>query len=54
MGILTNDGRGCGSRKKFQSLMGSCENLVAKILVANGLLQKLGHENFSREWMWSH
>ena len=33
MGILTNDGRRCGSRKNFQSLMGSRE--------------KLGREKFS-------
>ena len=36
VGILTNDGRGCGSRENFQSLMGSRENVVAKNLVANG------------------
>ena len=35
-GILTNDGRGCGSRENFQSLLGSRENWVAKKLVANG------------------
>ena len=35
-GILTNDGRGCGSRVNFQSLLGSRENWVAKNLVANG------------------
>ena len=29
-GILTNDGRGCGSRKNFQSLMGSPERWVMK------------------------
>ena len=29
--ILTNDGRGCGSRDYFQLLMGSRENGVAKI-----------------------
>ena len=36
-GILTNDGRGCGSRENFQSLLGSRENWVAKkiFLVAN-------------------
>ena len=28
-GILTNDGRGCGSRENFQSLMDSRENGVA-------------------------
>ena len=36
VGILTNDGRGCGSRENFQSLLGSCEYWVAKNLVANG------------------
>ena len=30
-GILTNDGRECGDRDNFQSLMGSRENGVAKI-----------------------
>ena len=49
-GILMNDGRRCGSRKNFQSLVGSRErwvmknfsrsvvakNWVAKNLVANG------------------
>ena len=35
-GILTNDGRGCGSREKFQSLLGSREYWVTKNLVANG------------------
>ena len=35
-GILTNDGRGCGSHENFQSLLGSRENWVAKNLVANG------------------
>ena len=36
-GILTNDGRGCGSRENFQLLMGSRERwVVKKILVANG------------------
>ena len=35
-GIFTNDGRGCGSRENFQSLLGSRENWVAKKLVANG------------------
>ena len=35
-GILTNDGRGCGGRDNFQSLMGSRENGVAKNLVASG------------------
>ena len=34
-GILTNDGRGCGSRENFQLLLGSRENWVAKNLVAN-------------------
>ena len=34
-GILTNDGRGCGSRENIQSLLGSRENWVAKNLVAN-------------------
>ena len=34
-GILTNDGRGCGSRENFQSLLGSREYWVAKNLVAN-------------------
>ena len=29
-GILTDDGRGCGSRKNFQLLLGSRENWVAK------------------------
>ena len=35
-GILTNDGRGCGSHENFQSLMGSRENGVAKNLGASG------------------
>ena len=35
-GILMNDGRGCGSRENFQSLLGSREYWVAKNLVANG------------------
>ena len=35
-GILTNDGRGCGSRENFQSLLGSRENGDAKNLVASG------------------
>ena len=34
-GILTNDGRGCGSCENFQSLLGSREYRVAKNLVAN-------------------
>ena len=34
-GILTNDGRGCGSRENFQSLLGSREYWAAKNLVAN-------------------
>ena len=29
-GILTNDGRGCGSRENFRSLVGSRERWVAK------------------------
>ena len=29
-GILTNDGRECGGRENFQSLLGSHENGVAK------------------------
>ena len=29
-GILTNNGRGCGCREKFQSLMGSRKRWVAK------------------------
>ena len=29
-GILTNDGRGCGSRENFQLLVGSRERWVAK------------------------
>ena len=44
-GILTNDGRGCGSRKNFQSLLGSRENWVAKNLVANAKSRKWGREN---------
>ena len=36
-GILTNDGRGCGSGENFQSLLGSREYWVAK--------------NFSRKWL---
>ena len=35
-GILTNDGRECGGRDNFQSLMGSRVNGVAKNLVASG------------------
>ena len=35
-GILMNDGRECGSRRNFQSLMGSREIGVAKNLVASG------------------
>ena len=35
-GILTNDGRRCGGRDYFQSLMGSRDNGVAKKLVASG------------------
>ena len=35
-GILTNNGRGCGSRENFYLLLGSRENCVAKNLVANG------------------
>ena len=35
-GILTKDGRECGSRENFQSLLGSRKNGVTKILVANG------------------
>ena len=35
-GILTNDGRGCGSHENFQLLMGNSESWVAKSLVANG------------------
>ena len=35
-GILTNDGRECGGRDNFQSLMGSRENGVTKNLVASG------------------
>ena len=35
-GILTNDGRECGGRDNFQSLMGSRDNRVAKNLVASG------------------
>ena len=34
-GILTNDGRGCGSLENFQSLLGSREYWVAKNLVAD-------------------
>ena len=34
-GILTNDGRGCGSRENFQSLMGSRENGGCEKLVAS-------------------
>ena len=34
-GILTNDGRECGSRENFQSLLGSREYWVAINLVAN-------------------
>ena len=36
-GILTNNGRECGGRDNFQSLMVSRE--------------KVGRENFSREWV---
>ena len=35
-GILANDGRECGGRDNFQSLMGSRENGVAKNLVTSG------------------
>ena len=35
-GIFMNDGRECGGRDNFQSLMGSRENGVAKNLVACG------------------
>ena len=35
-GFLTNDGRGCGNRGNFQSLLGSREYWVAKNLVGNG------------------
>ena len=35
VGILTNDGRECGGRDNFQSLMGSRDNWVAINLVAN-------------------
>ena len=35
-GILTNDGRECGGRDNFQSLMGSRDNGVAENLVASG------------------
>ena len=35
-GILTNNGRGCGSRENYQSLLGNRENWVAKKLVAIG------------------
>ena len=34
-GILRNDGRECGGRDNFQSLLGSREYWVAKNLVAN-------------------
>ena len=34
-GILTNDGRECGSRENFQSLLGSREIWIAKNLDAN-------------------
>ena len=36
-GILTNDGRGCGSRENFQSLMGSRKKCWSReTSVANG------------------
>ena len=36
VGILTNDGRECGGRDNFQSLMGSRDNGVVENLVASG------------------
>ena len=44
-GILTNDGRRCGSHENFQSLLGSRGNWVAKNLVANAYSRKWGREN---------
>ena len=43
VGILTKDGRGCGSRENFQSLLGSREYWVVKNLVTseNGCRENL-------------
>ena len=41
-GILMNDGRRCGSRENFQSLLGSRENWVAKKISREWVVVKIG------------